>query len=88
MLGKRRRSTLPASIQVELIKQFVAGATARAVAGLAGFNSHTAMFYFLKLRELIAAKLAEQKASLSAEIEFDEETMASARQIHTRIDKT
>jgi transposase-like protein len=49
MLGKRRRSPLPASIQMELIKQFVAGATARAVADLAGLNSHTATFYFLKL---------------------------------------
>ena len=87
-LAKRRRSRLPASIQEELIKQFVAGATARAAADLAGVNRYTAIFYFLRLREPIAAKLAEQKPSLSAEIEFDEETMASARQIHTQIDKT
>ena len=42
MVRKRRRSRLPASIQEELVRQFVAGATARAAAELAGVNRHTA----------------------------------------------
>ena len=79
MVGKRRRSRLAASIQVELIKQFVAGATARAAADLTGVNRHTATLYFLKLRELIAAKLAEQEPWLSGEIEVDESDFGGAR---------
>jgi transposase len=55
------------------------GATARAAADLAGVNRHTATLYFLKLRELIAAKLAEQEPRLSGEIEVDESYFRGAR---------
>ncbi len=79
MVRKRRRSRLPASIQKELIKQFVAGATARAAADLVDVNRHTATLYFQKLRELIAAKLAEQEPWLSGEIEVDESYFGGAR---------
>jgi transposase len=79
MVNKRRRSRLSASIQEELIKQFVAGATARAAADLLGANRHTATLYFLKLRELIAAKLAKQDPWLSGEIEVDESYFGGTR---------
>lgn len=42
MVKTRRKSRLPRSIQEELIKQFVAGATARSAADLVGVNRHTA----------------------------------------------
>ena len=54
-------------------------ATACAAADFAGVNRHTATLYFLKLRELIAAKLAEQEPCLSGEIEFDEGYFRGAR---------
>ena len=79
MVKARRRSRLAASIQEELIRQFVAGATARAAAELAGVNRHTATLYFHKLRELIAAKLAEQEPWLSGEIEVDESYFGGTR---------
>ena len=79
MVKDRRRSRLAASIQEELIKQFVAGATARSAAALAGVNRHTATLYFQKLRELISAKLAEQTPWLSGEIEVDESYFGGAR---------
>jgi transposase len=61
------------------MRQFVAGATARAAAELAGVNRHTATLYFHKLRELIAAKLAEQEPWLSGEIEVDESYFGGTR---------
>ena len=50
----RRRSRLRASIQLELIRQFVAGVPARTAAELSGVNRNTAILYFHKLREIIA----------------------------------
>lgn len=79
MVTKRRRSRLSASIQADLIKQFVAGATARSAADLVGVNRHTATLYFHKLRELIAARLAEQTPWLSGEIEVDESYFGGSR---------
>ena len=79
MVTKRRRSRLSASIQADLIKQFVAGATARSAADLVGVNRHTATLYFHKLRELIATKLAEQTPWLSGEIEVDESYFGGSR---------
>ncbi|MGH7013199.1 MAG: IS1595 family transposase [Stellaceae bacterium] len=79
MVGKRRRSRLPPSIQEALIAHFVAGATARAAAELAGVNRHTATLYFHKLRGLIATRLAEETPWLSGEIEVDESYFGGAR---------
>lgn len=72
MVVKRRKSRLPRSIQEELIRQFVAGTTARAAADLVGVNRHTATLYFRKLREVIAWRVAAETPSLSGEIELDE----------------
>ena len=68
----RRKSRLPRSIQEELVRQFVAGTTARAAADLVGVNRHTATLYFCKLRELIARQMEAETAFLSGEIELDE----------------
>lgn len=72
MVTKRRRSRLHPSIQEELIRQFVAGTTARAAAELIGVNRHTATLYFRKLREIIAQHVETERPFLSGEIELDE----------------
>jgi transposase len=79
MDSKRRRSRLPTSIQEELIRQFVAGTTARAAAELTGIHRHTATLFFHKLREIIAAEIAKQTPFLSGEVEVDESYFGGAR---------
>lgn len=80
MVTARRRSRLRPSIQDELIKHFVAGATARSAAALAGVNRHTATLFFHKLREVIAERIeAEAPELLSGEIEVDESYFGGAR---------
>lgn len=65
-----RRSRLNARQQAELIKFFVAGATARAAGEIAGVNRNTAASYFMRLRRLIAMHLPSYR--LSGEVEADE----------------
>ena len=80
MVRVRRRSRLPRSIQIELIKYFVAGSTARSAAALTGVNRHTATLYFHKLRELIAEQLdAMAPELLAGEIEVDESYFGGVR---------
>lgn len=80
MVTPRRRSRLPASIQLELIKHFVAGATGRSAAELTSVNRHTATLYFHKLRELIAERLeAEAPDLLAGEIEVNESYFGGVR---------
>ena len=55
-----------------MIRHFVAGATARAAADLAGVNRHTVTLYFGKLREIIARQVEAEIPFLSGEIELDE----------------
>jgi transposase len=59
IVERRRKSRSHERVQEDLIRQFVAGATARTAADLVGVNRHTATLYFHKLRDLIALKLAE-----------------------------
>ena len=66
----QRKSRLSPYKQGDLIKLFVAGATARAAAEIVGVNKHTAATFFLRLRELIASKLPSYE--LSGEVEADE----------------
>lgn len=75
----RRKSRLLPSIQQELIRQFVAGVPARVAAELAGVNRNTATLFFHKLREVIAAKLAEEAPFLDGEVEVDESYFGGAR---------
>lgn len=80
MVSGRRRSRLSRSIQIELIKYFVGGSTARSAAALTGVNRHTATLYFHKLRELIAEQIdAEAPELLAGEIEVDESYFGSVR---------
>jgi transposase len=62
----RRRSRLLRSIQMELIRQFVAGTPMQT-----DVHRNTATLYFHKLREIIATKLAEQAPFLHDEVEVD-----------------
>jgi transposase len=80
MVTVRRKSRLPASIQEELVKHFVGGATARAAALLVGVNWHTATLFFPKLREVIARRLdAEALEPLGGEVEIDESYFGGRR---------
>ena len=60
-----RKSRLSHSKQEELIKLFVAGATARASAQLVGVQANTAIKFFMNLRELIASKQPSPNFSLT-----------------------
>ncbi len=80
MVSKRRRSRLPVSIQQELVRRFVVGASVRSAAELCGVNRNTAILYFHKLRELIAENLAADALDLMAgEIEVDESYFGGVR---------
>ena len=79
MDSSRRRSRLPASIQEDLIRHFVAGSTARTAADLTGIHRHTATLFYHKLREIIAVELAKQSPFLSGEIEVDESCFGGHR---------
>ena len=64
---------MPTSLQEELVKYFVGGATARSAALLTGVNRHTATLFFRKLREVIAQRLNEEAPELlGGEVEIDE----------------
>ena len=65
-----RRSRLNSRQQTELIKFFVAGATARAAGEIAGVNRNTATSYFMRPRCLIAMQLSRYR--MSGEVEADE----------------
>ena len=72
-----RRSRLDSRQQTELIKFFVAGATARAAGEMVGVNRNTAVSYFMRLRRLIASHLLGYR--LSGEIEADESYFGGVR---------
>ena len=73
MVIGRRRSRLPRSVQIELIKYFVGGSTVRSAVSLTGVKRHTATLFFQKLRELSAEQIdAEMSEPLAGEIEVDE----------------
>ncbi len=65
-----RRSRLTSRQQRRLIEYFVAGATARAAAGLLGIQPNTAIRSFMRLRKLIASRLPSYE--LAGEVEADE----------------
>ncbi|MBD5417611.1 MAG: IS1595 family transposase [Desulfovibrio sp.] len=72
-----RRSRLNSRQQAELIKFFVAGATARAAGEIAGVNRNIATSYFMRLRRLIAMHLPSYR--LSGEVEADESYFGGVR---------
>ncbi len=61
-----------ASIQKELIRQFVVGTPARSAALITGIHRNSAMLFYHKLREVIADRLAEQTPFIDGEVEVDE----------------
>lgn len=79
MVTQRRRSRLGASIQRQLLTQFVAGVPARTAAQLVGVNRHTATLYYHKLREVIAAHLAAEAPFSVGEVEADESYFGGVR---------
>ena len=80
MVTTRRRSRLPRSIQIELIKYFCAGVTARSAAELSGVNRNTATLFFQKLREVIFEQIASDEPSMmTGEIELDESYFGGRR---------
>ena len=75
-----RKSQLSKSKQDRLVEHFVAGATARCVADLVRVNPKTAVYYFHRLREIIAYQLEQEAdAVFSGEIEVDESYFGGKR---------
>lgn len=80
MVTVRRRSRLSLSIQIELIKYFCAGVTARSAAELSGVNRNTAILFFHKLRETIHEEIISgETTQMSGEIELDESYFGGRR---------
>ena len=75
----RRRSRLRASIQLELIRHFVAGVPARTAAELSGVDRNTAILQSQNLRELIADRLADEALFLDGKGEVDKSYFGGAR---------
>lgn len=65
--------------QLELIKYFVAGATARTAADLAGIHRNSAIRFFHKLREKIALKQQARVEQFCGKIELDESYFGGVR---------
>ncbi len=79
-MGAVRKSQLSKSKQDRLIEHFVAGATARYAADLVRVNPKTAVYYFHRLREIIAYQLEQEAdAVFSGEIEIDESYFGGKR---------
>ena len=72
MKAVRRRSRLAKPLQEALIVHFVAGVPARIDAELVGINRNSATLFYLKLREVIAATVAELTPYRDGLVEVDE----------------
>lgn len=65
--------------QLELMKYFVVGSTARTAAELAGIHRNTAIRFFHKLREKIALKQQDRIEQFCGKIELDESYFGGVR---------
>ena len=65
--------------QLELLKYFVAGATARTAAELSDIHRNTAVRFFHKLREKIALKQQHRSEQFCGKIELDESYFGGSR---------
>ena len=65
--------------QLELIKYFIAGATARTAADLVGIHRNTAIRFFHKLRVKIALKQQDRNEQFSGTVELDESYFGGVR---------
>jgi transposase len=70
---------LTAKQQLELMKYFVVGATARTAADLSGVHRNSAIRFYHKLREKIAIKQEKEAGQFAGEIELDESYFGGAR---------
>lgn len=70
---------LSRSGQLELMKYFVAGSTARTAADLIGIHRNTAVRFFHKLREKIAIKQQNRSEQFCGKIELDESYFGGTR---------
>ena len=66
-----KRSKLSEKQSARLLEHFVAGTPARTAADLVGVNKNTAVLYYHRLREIIAA-CVEDESPISGEVEIDE----------------
>lgn len=75
-----KRSRLSKIIQYKLGEHFVAGTTARCAAALVGVNFKTAVYYYHRLREIIAYQLEQESHEVfEGEIEVDESYFGGQR---------
>ena len=75
-----RKGRLSRGKQAKLVEHFIVGATARLAAIVAGVNEKTAIYYFQRLRELIALHTAgESQQAFDGEIELDENYLGGHR---------
>ena len=75
-----RKSRLSKSKQSKLMEHFVAGTSARCAADLVGVNRKTAIYYYHRLREIIAYKLSLEIHEIwDGEIEVDESYFGGKR---------
>ena len=65
--------------QLDLMKYFVAGSTARTAADLVGIHRNTAVRFFHKLREKIAIKQQNRSEQFCGKIELDESYFGGTR---------
>lgn len=70
---------LSRSEQLDLMKYFVAGSTARTAADLIGIHRNTAVRFFHKLREKIAIKQQNRSEQFCGKIELDESYFGGTR---------
>ena len=73
-----RKSRISGAKQRQLIRHFVAGATARTAAALVGVNKSTAAFYFHRLRQIIFVA-TEDETPFQGQIEVDESYFGGRR---------
>jgi len=77
MVERGRKSQLPECIQDDLIRQFVAGAIARAAADLVDVNQHTATLYFHMLLELLHYSLPKPSHGFLGRLKATKATWAA-----------
>ena len=81
-MGNMRKSQLNKAKHDRLIEHFVAGASARCLADLVSVNSKTAVYYFHRLREIIAYHFEQDADTVfSGEIKVDENDFGGKRKV-------
>ena len=74
-----KHCTLIRNKQLELIKYFISGATARTAAELSGIHRNTSVRFFHKLRVKIALKQQNRSEQFCGKIELDESYFGGTR---------